>query len=321
MNTVKALAVGVAALTMSTTVALADGYPERPIEIVVPYGAGGATDTLARAMAQRLTAALPNNPNVVVVNTPGGGGTIGLTQVANADPDGYTLVFTTSSPIALQPLYGRTTYTAESFAPVAKVIEIPAAFNVRADSEIQNLDDLVAWVTAHPGEFTYASTGGNGSGTHIVSEQFAAALGLEMRHIPFEGTAPLTAALMGGQVMGTMQMPNIHTGGEIRPLIFLTSARASDPVYADVPTSTELGIPAVTDFFAGFLAPAGTPADRVTILSDAIETILQDPELQELFATVDFPIAFANSERFAEILTTVTASNRTELLRMGLITE
>lgn len=320
MNTLKTLAIGFAALTLTTTAAFAD-YPERPIEIVVPYGAGGSTDVLARAMALRLSAVLPNNPDVVVINAPGGGGTIGLSQVANSDADGYTIIFTTSSPIAIQPLYGLTPFTADSFAPVAKVLEIPASFNVHNDSEIRTVDDLVAWATAHPGEFTYASTGGNGSGTHIVSEQFAAAMGLEMRHIPFEGTAPLTAALMGGQIMGTMQLPDLHNGGEVRPLIFLTPMRPSDPIYADVPTSTELGIPAVAEFFAGFLVPAGTPADRIQILSDATATILQDPELQQIFDAANLPVSYANAEDFGEILARAIVSNRAELIRLGLITE
>jgi len=321
MNGFKAFAVSLGALAASSTAVLADGYPEQPIQLVIPYSAGGSTDVLGRALAQRMSAALPNTPGIVVINAPGGAGTIGLTQVANADPDGYTLIFTTSSPIALQPLYGLTPYTADSFAAVAKVNEIPASFNVRNDSDIHTVEDLVAWATAHPGEFTYASTGGNGSGTHIVSEQLAAALGIQMRHIPFEGTAPLTAALMGGQVMGTMQMPDLHRGGEVRPILFLTSMRPSDPVYADTPTSTELGIPAVADFFAGVLAPAGTPADRIQILSDAVEVALQDPELRTLFDNANLPISFADAAEFSEIVARTTASNRAELLRMGLITE
>ncbi|MCB1395405.1 MAG: tripartite tricarboxylate transporter substrate binding protein [Rhodobacter sp.] len=321
MNKFKAFAAGLGALALSSTAALADGYPDHPIQMIIPYAAGGATDVLGRALAQRIAAALPNNTEIVVINTPGGAGTIGLTQAANADPDGYTIVMTTSSPIALQPLYGLTPYTVDSFAAVAKINEIPASFNVRNDSDMRTLDDLVAWATAHPGEFTYASTGGNGSGTHIVSEQLAAALGIQLRHIPFEGTAPLTAALMGGQIMGTMQMPDLHSGGEVRPLIFLTSMRPSDPIYADIPTSTELGIPAVADFFSGILAPAGTPEDRVQILSDAVATALQDPELRALFDNANFPISYANPADFGAILARATASNHDELLRMGLISQ
>ncbi|MBB6014549.1 tripartite-type tricarboxylate transporter receptor subunit TctC [Aquamicrobium lusatiense] len=321
MNSSKALSWASALLALSGTSAIADTFPEHAIEIVVPYAAGGATDVFARSLARAMSVALPNTPDVVVVNAPGGAGTIGLTQVANAEADGYTIVFTTSSPIALQPLYGRTPFTVEDFAPLAQVSVIPAAFNVHMDSDIRSVDDLVAWATANPGAFTYASTGGNGSGTHIVSEQFAAALGIQMRHIPFEGTAPLTAALMGGQVMGTMQMPDMHTGGEVRPIVFLTPMRPSDPVYADIPTSTELGIPAVANFFTAFLAPAGTPADRLEVLSTAIATALEDPGVQDLFENANYPISYAGPEAFGQILTETVASNRAELLRMGLISQ
>lgn len=321
MNTSKALLCATALVALAGTTANADGFPERPIEIIVPYAAGGATDVFARAIARAMSEALPNTPNVVVINVPGGAATIGLTQVANAQPDGYTIVYTTSSPIALQPLYGRTTYTVEDFAPVAHASVIPAAFNVHMDSDIRTVEDLVAWANANPGQFTYASTGGNGSGTHIVSEQFAAALGIQMRHIPFEGTAPLTAALMGGQVMGTMQMPDMHTGGEVRPVVFLTPMRPSDPVYDEIPTSLELGIPAVANFFTGFLAPAGTPSERLDILSAAIAEALEDPTVRELHENANYPISYADPEAFGEILAETIASNRAELVRMGLIDE
>ena len=183
---------GIAAASwLAALPAQAQDYPTEPIQIVVNYQAGGLTDSLARKIAQVLPEYLPNNPQVIILNKPGGAGTIGLSAVANAKPDGYTLVFTTSSPIAIQPLYGKTPFTIESFAPVAKLFEIPASLNVHVDSDIKTLEDFVTFAKANPGAFTFASTGGTGSGTNLVGEAFAKNQGVEIRHIPFEGTAQM----------------------------------------------------------------------------------------------------------------------------------
>ena len=309
----------IAASVFTATIAVADDYPERPIEIIVPYKAGGLTDALARKVGAVMAEVMPNSPEVVIVNKPGGAATIGLTALANSDPDGYTIAFTTSSPVAIQPLYGRVAYTHESFAPISQVIEIPAALNVHKDSDIKTFDEFVAWAKANPGEFTYATTGGLGSGTHIVSEELAVAAGVEMRHIPFEGTAQMSAALTGKQILGTMQSPTLHRGGDARPLIFLTNLKTTDPMYADVPTSADLGIDASAAFFAGFLAPAGTPDDRLAALSDAIDKAMKHESLTGWLGKVKLPISFQGPGEFTAILSSTVENNRVQLKQLGLI--
>ncbi|MCB1389452.1 MAG: tripartite tricarboxylate transporter substrate binding protein [Rhodobacteraceae bacterium] len=308
-----------AASLLTPVAALADDFPERPIEIIVTYEPGSSADVMGRLLARHMSEHLPNNPQVVVVNRPGGGGTIGLTALTQADPDGYTIAYTTSSPVTIQPLYGRTSFTIDDLAPILKITEVPAALNVRNDSEFQTFAQWLDWVRAHPGEFTYATTAGTGSGTHLVTEALAAALGVQLRHVPFEGDSNAAAALTGGQLMGTMQMPTLHRGGDVRPLLFLTRFKPTRAVYDDIPTSADLGIPVVADFFAGFFAPAGTPPERVAVIEAAIRESMADQELVDFMNNAGLPPALAGHEEFAQIVAETTASNHEQLLHLGLI--
>ncbi|MGB0410869.1 MAG: Bug family tripartite tricarboxylate transporter substrate binding protein [Pikeienuella sp.] len=277
------------------------------------------TDAYARLIAKLMPKHLPGDAEVVIINKPGGAGTIGLTSVSTAAADGYSLAFTTSSPIAIQPHYGKTPYTAESFAPVAKVFEVASSLNVHKDSDIKTYEEFLAYIKANPGKFTYSATGGTGSGTHIVSEQFANAVGAEMRFIPFEGTAQLTAALSGKQIEGSMSMPNLHRGGDARPVIFLTNAKPAHEAYENVPTANELGIDASTDFFGGILAPAGTPQDRIDIIAAALEATLKEQELIDLSNKFLVPLVFSGPAEFSSIVETVSAANKVEMTKLGLI--
>ena len=311
-------AAGIATLP---AMAMADSFPERPIEMIVTFEAGSSADVTARLMARLMSQHMPNDQQVVVVNRPGGGATIGLTALTRAEPDGHTIVYTTSSPVTIQPHYGRTTFTIDDLAPIAKILEIPAALNVHRDSPLESFEQWLEFVRENPRAFTYATTGGTGSGTHLVTEDLANALDVELRHVPFEGDANAAAALSGGQLMGTMQMPNSHSGGDVRPLLFLTSIRPPHEDYADVPTSTKLGIDAVADFFAGFFAPAGTPPERIAVLEAAIEALMQEDEIVTLMGRAQFPIVFAGAEEFGEIVRQTSETSREMLLQLGLISD
>lgn len=319
MKTIFKLAAGVVSAAVLGSTAMAEDFPSRPIEVVVTYKAGGLTDAYARMIAKHMPKHLPGNAEVVVINKPGGAGTIGLTSVSTADADGYTLAFTTSSPIGIQPHYGKTPFTADSFVPVAKVFEVASSLNVHKDSEIKTYEQFIEWLKANPGKFTYSATGGTGSGTHIVSEQFAAAVGADMRFIPFEGSAQLTAALTGKQIMGSMQMPNVHRGGDARPVVFLTNAKPAHEAYDNVPTANELGLDASTDFFGGFLAPAGTPQDRIDVIAAALEATLKEEELVALSSKFLVPLVYAGPTAFADIVKNVSAANKVEMKKLGLI--
>lgn len=299
--------------------AWASDFPSKPIEMIVPYGAGGLTDAFARGIARAAQAHLPNNQNIIVVNKPGGAATIGMTAAAKAKPDGHTIAFVTSSPVALQPLDGATPYKPEDFQPIIRTYDIPASINVRADSEIKDFDQWLAWVKEHPGEFTYGTSGGTGSGLHVATEQLAAALGVELRHIPFEGSAQLTTSLMGGQLMGTSQLPDLHNGGEVRPIIFETPSKPEDPVYDAIPTTQDKGIDAQVVLFSGIVGSADIPADRIQVLHDAFKAAMDDPAVQHLYSQYQLTPAYAGPEEFGKIIATAVENNTKTMRKMGLI--
>ncbi|WP_323763969.1 tripartite tricarboxylate transporter substrate binding protein [Marinovum sp.] len=307
------------AVTLGAAPLAAEGFPEKPIEVIVPYGAGGLTDAFARAIARAAEEHLPNQQKIVVVNKPGGGATIGLTAAVNEDPDGHTVVFLTASPLVIQPLYGKTQYAVDDFQAITRLYDIPASINVRSDSEIETYDQWIEWVKANPGDFTYGTSGGTGSGGHIATEELAAELGIDIRHIPFEGSAQLTTSLMGGQIMGTNQLPDLHRDGEIRPIVFLTPTKPANEVYDDIPTTAELGLDAQVVFFSGIVGHKDIPADRVAILDSAFEAAMGSPDVQDLFAKYQLTPAYAGPEAFGEIIDNAVARNSKTMKRLGLI--
>lgn len=317
MTITKTLAASFAALSLTVGAAVADDFPTKPIELVVPYGAGGLTDAFARGVAQAAEEEL--GQKIVVVNRPGGGATIGLTSVFASEPDGYTLAFTTSSPLVIQPLYGNTAYNTDDFQPVLRLYDIPVAINVQKDSELQGYDDWLEWVKANPGDFTYGTSGGTGSGGHIATEQLSKVLDVDIRHIPFEGSAALAAAVMGGQITGSNQLPNIHRDGEIRPLFFMSPSRPTDAVYDSVPTVAELGIDAEVVFFSGIIGHKDIPADRIEALSAAFRAAMDAPNVLELFERYQIKADPAGPEAFAEIIAAAAEANETTMREIGLI--
>lgn len=312
-------AVLVAATALATGPAIAADFPTKSIELIVPYGAGGLTDSFARAIAKAAEAQLPGGHSIVVINKPGGGATIGATAAFTAKPDGYTLLFTTSSPIALQPLYGKTAYQPGDFQGIIRTYNIPSAMNVHSSSDIKTFDDWLTWVKANPGKFTYGTSGGTGSGGHIATEQLATALGVKLRHIPYEGSAALKAALMGDQIMGANSLPDIHRGGEIRPIIFVTETRPAADVYDAVPTTKELGIPAVVEFFSGIVGHKDIPAETVSVLHDAFKVALDDPAVLNLFAKYKFSNGYAGPDEFNAIMARAVEANTVTMKSLGLI--
>lgn len=309
----------IAAVVLTTSTAMAQDFPAKPIEMIVPYGAGGLTDAFARALARAAEAHLPVAQTIVVLNKPGGGGTIGMTAAFTAKPDGHTIAFITASPLVIQPLYGTSAYKPEDFQPIIRTYDIPAAMNVQKDSEFKDFAQWLDWVKAHPGEFTYGTSGGTGSGGHIATEQLADALGVELRHVPFEGSAPLTAALMGKQIMGSNQLPDTHNGGEIRPLIFSTPNKPADASYDAIPSTRSEGLDAEVVFFSGIVGNAQIPADRIAILHDAFKLAMEDPTVQALYEQYQLTPEYAGPKEFGEIITKAVAANTVTMKKLGLI--
>ncbi|OEY66111.1 Bug family tripartite tricarboxylate transporter substrate binding protein [Marinobacter sp. X15-166B] len=297
----------------------ADNFPQRPIELIVPFGAGGTTDVFARSFARVLGKYLPHEQRVVVVNKPGGATTIGMSVLAAAKPDGYTLGLSPSGTIEVMQHYGRTRWTADSFEPILAVLDIPASINVLDSSEFENYAQWKQYVEANPGKFTFTTSGATGGSAHLAMEQFMEKTGLKLRHIPFEGHAASQAAVLGGQVMGSFAMPNLHQGGEIRPLVFLTDAKPLGDDYADTPVGSSLDTPVTASFPMGVFAPKGIPADRVAILHDAFKAAMDDPDVIRFYETSGLPRVYQDGETFAAGIRQRSAANKRLLKQMGLI--
>lgn len=299
--------------------ASADSFPERPIELVVPYGAGGTTDVFARSFARVLGKYLPNEQRVVVVNKAGGASTIGMSVVADAKPDGYTLAFTPSGTIEIMQHYGRTSWDVDSFEPILSFFEIPVAINVLNSSEFNDYGQWRQYVDDNPGKFTYTTSGGTGGSTHLVMEQFKEATGLDIRHIPFEGQAAGQAAVLSGQVMGSFAIPDLHEGGDIRPLVFLSDVKPLGEVYDDTPFSSDLGIPVTISYPVGVLAPKGISKERAAVIHDAFKAAMDDPVVIKFYENAGLPKVYKDAATFAQGIRERTADNKRGLKQLGLI--
>jgi tripartite-type tricarboxylate transporter receptor subunit TctC len=259
----------------------APGWPTRPVRIVAPFTPGGSTDILAREIAQKLTEAL--GQPFVVENKPGAGGSIGATAVASAPPDGYTLLMGHIGTLAVNPsLYKTLPYDPRTaFAPVALVARVPNVLVVNPAVPARTVQELVALAKAKPGALRYAS-GGNGSAAHIATEYFKLRTQTNIEHIPYKGTAPAVADVMGGQVelimTGVPAVLQQVRAGKLRA-IGVSSAKpvASLP---DVPTIAAV----YPDFEAvqwyGIVAPAKTPAPIIAVLNEEINRALTTPSMK-----------------------------------------
>jgi tripartite-type tricarboxylate transporter receptor subunit TctC len=261
-------------------------YPSKPIRLVVPFPAGGTTDILARAVAQRLTETL--GQPVVVDNRPGAGGNIGAELVAKAAPDGYTLLMGTVGTHAINAsLYAKMPYDhVRDFAPVILVAGVPNVLVVNPALPVNSVQELIAYGKANPGKLNFASSG-NGTSIHLSAELFKTMTGVQMAHVPYKGSAPALVDLAGGQVQ--LMFDNLPSslalikGGKLKALA-VTSAQRSTAL-PDVPTVAESGL---TGFEAsswfGLLAPAGTPKDIVAKLNGEVAKWLATPEAKEKMA-------------------------------------
>jgi len=243
-----------------------EAFPARPIQIVNPYPAGGATDLMARALAAGLAARF--GQPVVVVNRDGAAGAIGTAGVARAAPDGYTLAFVPALVLSVLPVtQPNSGLRADSLRPVCQMFSNAQAIAVRADSPWRSLGELVAAARAAPGRVTYGSLG-VASIPHLAMLQWTAAAGLDMAHIPYRGDgAVLTEVLAGRLDAGAIVLGSASGRTDIRLLAVFDTAR--NPAFPDVPTAIEAGFDVAPTSFGGLMAPAGTPDDRIAVLEAA----------------------------------------------------
>ncbi|SOZ35658.1 Bug family tripartite tricarboxylate transporter substrate binding protein [Cupriavidus neocaledonicus] len=273
-------------LCLAAAPVLADTYPSKPIRLLVPFPASGATDLLARAIAQKVGSNM--GQQIVVDNRPGAGGAIGSDMAAKAAPDGYTLLIATTSTHAIGPhINHRLPYNTETdFTPVGQVAIATNVLVVPNSLPVKNVRELVDYAKKHPGELNYASSG-NGTVVHLTTEAFKAQAGVFITHIPYRGTALAVPDLISGKVQVLFDsivsgLPHVKDG-KLKALA-VTGARRS-PLAPEIPTISESGLPGfVSDTWFGIYGPKGMPADIVNRLNAEFNKAIQSPEVKERLA-------------------------------------
>src|SRR3954469_15191095 len=291
----------IAALFASIALAaFAQGYPPKPIHIIVPFAPGGNVDITARLIAPGLTEAL--GQPVIVENKPGAGGAIGAVYVVKSAPDGYTLLMGSNSTFSVVPaLYPKNPYNPlKDFAPVISIAAAPFVLVVNPAGPAK-ASDLVARAKASPGKMTMASAG-TGSSNHLVGELFQEITGAQFTHVPYKGSGPALQDLMGGQVdlhFDQITSASGHIqGGKLRALMVTSPQRVS--MLPEVPTAAEAGYPAFdATNITGLIAPANTPRDIVDKLNAAARKVIGDPAVREKFTAIGAATTGGTPEEFA----------------------
>jgi tripartite-type tricarboxylate transporter receptor subunit TctC len=276
-----AAAVGIAAASS----AHAQAYPTKPITMIVPFSAGGPTDTVARLIGQAMTADL--GQQVIVENVGGAGGTLGAGRAAKADPDGHTILLHHIGHATSATLYRKLPYdTLKDFAPIGLVTDVPMTLVARGNFPANDLKGLIDHVKANKDKVTYANAG-VGAASHLCGMLFMSAIQTEVTTVPYKGTGPAMNDLLGGQVDFMCDQTTNTTGqikgGKIKVYAVTTPTRVAS--LPDVPTAKEAGLPNFeVAVWHGLYAPAGTPKPVIDRLSASLQKALQDQNVKARFA-------------------------------------
>ena len=316
----RTLALAVAAAA-SSSVALAQDWPQRTVRVIVPFASGGNTDTIARIVTERLSATL--GQPFVVENRVGAGGAIAAESVAKSAPDGYTLLMAAVSQIAILPYIQKIAYDpVKDFAPVSNIGTNPFVLGVHESVPARNVREFVEYVKSRPGQLNYAS-GGNGTTGHLSGALFISRAGLSMTHVPYKGGGPAVADLVAGTVQmyfgNVSELIQHSKSGRIRLLGVSSEGRA--------PQLPE--IPAIAESFAGFrtltwnglLAPAGTPPAIVSRLSTEVQKIVREPAVAARLTSIGVDPLGSTPAEFAEMIRTDSATWQEAVKAAGLKAE
>jgi tripartite-type tricarboxylate transporter receptor subunit TctC len=310
-------------VAMGLAVGLAPGpaaaFPERDITLVVPWAAGGGTDTLARTLVKNAKKYL--GVNVTVVNRVGGNGVVGMSSVATARPDGYTVGLITFHLSAYR-LIGLADLSYRDFDLIALLNRSQAGLSVKADSQFKTLKDLVEFAKANPGVVTVGHSGPGGS-WHLAAADLAKKHDLKFAFVPFDGAAPTRTALVGGHVSvaatGMDEVLQFYQTKQVRILAAVSPTR--HPAFPDVPTMAEAGFPVENPIFdwRGLGAPKGTPPDVLKTLREGFRKAAEDPEYVALLEKLALPRVYLDHERFQEFLAGMERTMEPTLDMVGLL--
>lgn len=278
-----------------------DDFPKKAITLISPTSAGGGTDAAARALAADVEKYL--GQPVGVVNKPGGSGSVGMTEGANANPDGYTVTMVIAELTMLEHM-GVSSLNQDQMKAVAMINLDPAALTVPADAPYDTLDGFIAYAKAHPGELKVGNAG-SGSIWHVAAESLAKNAGIELNHVPFEGAAPAVTALVGGHIDAVTVSPaEVKThldAGNLKTLAVMSDKRSE--IIPDVPTFTEAGLESETvATWRGITVPKDTPDEIVAVLEDAFLKAAKEENFQKFMSSNGLGIELKSSKEFTSFM-------------------
>jgi tripartite-type tricarboxylate transporter receptor subunit TctC len=307
------------AVSIAFPLSLQAAFPERDITLVVPWAAGGGTDTLARTLAKNAKQYL--GANITVVNRVGGTGVVGMNSVAMSKPDGYTVGVVTFHLSAYR-LLGMSELSYRDFELIALLNRSQAGLSVRTDSPFKTLKDLVDYAKANPGVVTVGHAG-PGQAWHLAAASLAQKYGLKFTYVPFDGAAPTRTALVGGHVsVATTGMDEVLQFYQTKQIRILgANSPARHPAFPDVPTFTEAGFPIEDPVFdwRGLAVAKGTPPEALKVLREGFEKCAEDPEYTKLMDSLALPRTYMRHDKFQEFLVGMEKSLEPVLDSVGLL--
>jgi tripartite-type tricarboxylate transporter receptor subunit TctC len=291
------------AFALPAPAALAQSYPSKPIKVFVGYTAGGAVDTIARALGQQLASGF--GQPVVVENKPGANTNIAMKALIDSPADGYTLMLTANALAANPALYQPAPFDpAKDITPIALVGRVPVVIAVNAQTPYKTLGELIAAARAKPGTITYA-TPGNGSTPHLATALFERAAGITLSHVPYRGGAQAITDVVAGHVevvaMNALEVDPQAKAGRLRVLAVMSPGRS--PIFPDAPTIAESGFPGFeASVWYGLIGPANLPAPIVARVHDEVDRALRAQEVRDRLASVGGEVTPASTAQFASLV-------------------
>ena len=312
------------ALMVAAATALAQGYPTKPVTMIVPFPPGGVADIVGRPLAAEMEKVWKQP--VVVTNRTGAGGAVGMAAAAKAAPDGYTILMALSS-VSIFPVSDRIqgrapAYEMKDLAPIALITADPTVLIVGADSPWKTLQEFVASAKAYPGQINYSSSGVYGT-LHVAMEMFANAAGVKLFHVPYQGGGPALTALLGGQVHALASGPAPAAAqmkaGKVRALASWSSERL--PLLPEIPTFKELGYDAEFYIWSGVFAPAATPTPVLDRLRAVVREAANSPDFKSTMEKVQTPVSYLDAPAFRTYWERDAARLKVALEKIGKVAE